>query len=160
MTDTTSNTNNTSTNTVTTGTSNASASTPGNADGGAAALTAMITANLDRHLAAYCDPDAARRAETVAAVWSDSGSLFDPPFDGTGHPAICGLTDVVLTHYPAHTFRRTTTVDLHHDRARYDWALIDPSGTTAVTGTDFARFDADGKLAEIVGFFGDPVARS
>ncbi len=122
--------------------------------------TAAFAETIDRYLAAYCEPDAARRATMVADAWSDGGSLFDPPFEGTGHEALCDLTDVVLHHYPAHTFRRTTTVDLHHDRGRYGWVLVDPSGTAAVTGTDFARFDPEGKLMEIVGFFGDPVAQS
>ena len=117
-----------------------------------------LTTTIDRHLAGYCEPDAATRARLIAAAWSDDGSLYDPPFDGTGREAIAGLADVLLQHYPGHTFRRTTAVDTHHDRARYGWALVDPSGSPAVTGTDFARVDGAGKLVEVVGFFGDLTA--
>lgn len=114
-----------------------------------------LSDTIDRYLAAYCEPDVGRRAEMIASVWTVDGSLFDPPFDGTGHEAISGLSDVLLQHYARHTFRRTTAVDAHHDRARYGWALVDPSGNPAVTGTDFARVDGTGKLVEVVGFFGD-----
>ena len=61
----------------------------------------------------------------------------------------------MLEHYPAHTFRRTTGVDAHHTYARYGWELVAPDGTVAVAGTDVVTLDADGRIATIVGFFGD-----
>ena len=64
------------------------------------------------------------------------------------------MVDVVLTHYAGHTFRRTTKVDAHHGYARYGWELVGPDGAVAVAGTDVARFAADGRLAQVVGFFG------
>jgi hypothetical protein len=114
---------------------------------------------VDAHLGAYCDPDAARRAATVRDVWAADGRLADPPMEATGHEAIAGLTDVVLQHYPGHVFRRTTTVDEHHGFARYGWELVAPDGDVAVAGLDVVRIDADGRLAGIVGFFGDLTAR-
>ena len=100
---------------------------------------------VDLHLRAYCEPDAARRAELFAAAWHADGTLVDPPFDGAGLEALAGMTDVVLTHYPAHTFRRTTGIDAHHAFARYGWSLDAPDGTVAVTGTDIAEFGDDGR---------------
>jgi hypothetical protein len=114
-----------------------------------------VAAIVDLHLRAYCEPDAARRAALVAQAWSADGVLIDPPFDGTGHDGIAAMADVVLTHYPAHTFRRTTAVDAHHTFARYGWSLEAPDGTIAVTGTDVVEMDDDGRLQRIVGFFGE-----
>jgi hypothetical protein len=113
-----------------------------------------ITDTIDTHLAAYCEPDADRRKELVAATWAEDGSLFDPPFDGTGHDAIAGMGGVVLTHYPNHTFVRTSAVDAHHNFARYSWALVAPDGTHAVSGIDVVETGADGRLVKVVGFFG------
>lgn len=110
---------------------------------------------LDLHLAAYCEPDATRRAELIAQAWHDDGALVDPPFEGTGHAAIAALADGVLSHYPGHTFRRTTEVDTHHTSARYGWAMVGPDGTVAVAGTDVVEVAADGRLLRVVGFFGD-----
>lgn len=114
-----------------------------------------ITHVIDTHLAAYCEPDAIRRAALVADVWSPDGTLIDPPFEGTGQDAIAGLTDTVLSHFPGHTFRRTTAVDTHHAVARYGWELVDADGAVAVQGLDVADLTTDGRrLARVVGFFG------
>jgi hypothetical protein len=110
---------------------------------------------VDTHLAAYCEPDPTRRAALVAQVWSPSGAVFDPPFEGEGHDGIAAMTDTVLTHFPGHTFRRTSAVDAHHTFARYTWDLVGPDGATAVGGTDVVEVDDDGRLVRIIGFFGD-----
>jgi hypothetical protein len=111
---------------------------------------------IDTHLRAYAEPDPTLRADLIGQVWAADGRLFDPPFDGTGPAAITALGDVLLQHYPAHRFERTTAVDEHHGFARYGWALIGPDGAAAVTGTDIATVGDDGRLAQVVGFFGDP----
>lgn len=116
-----------------------------------------LTAAIDAHLTAYCDPNPSHRTETVARVWAADGQLIDPPFEGQGRDAIGAMTDGVLAQYPDHTFRRVTTVDEHHGYARYGWVLARPDGAPAVTGTDFAQIGDDGRLLRIVGFFGDPV---
>ncbi len=114
-----------------------------------------LVRSIDTHLAAYGEADAARRSTLIGEVWHPDGQLLDPPFDGTGHDAIAAMTDIVLTHYPAHTFRRTTAVDAHHGFARYGWELVGPDGSVAVTGIDVVELAADGRLGRIVGFFGD-----
>jgi hypothetical protein len=116
--------------------------------------TPTLSVAVDTHLKAYCEPDPATRAELLAAVWAPTGALFDPPFEGEGLDAIAAMTDVVLTHYAGHTFRRTTDIDAHHTFGRYGWELVAPDGTAAVTGTDIVEIDAEGRLTRIVGFFG------
>jgi hypothetical protein len=116
--------------------------------------TTTLTHLVDTHLAAYCEPDAARRGELVAAVWATDGCLIDPPFDGSGHEGIAAMTDGVLAHFPGHVFRRTTAIDAHHRFARYGWELVGPDGTVAVGGTDVVELAAAGRLGRIVGFFG------
>lgn len=130
--------------------------TPSTTDPEAAA--AALAQTVDTHLAGYCEPDPVRRVELLAAVWAPDGELIDPPMEAAGVDGIAGLTDVVLAHYPGHTFRRTTTVDAHHTHARYGWALVAPDGSVAVTGTDVIDVDADGRLVRVVGFFGEPTA--
>ncbi|MEZ5227814.1 MAG: hypothetical protein R2710_14405 [Acidimicrobiales bacterium] len=114
-----------------------------------------LTATIDTHLAAYCEPDRARRLELLEASWVADGVLLDPPFDGSGIDGIADLVDAVLQHYPAHRFERTTSVDSHHDIARYGWSLVGPDGSAAVTGVDIAEANGDGKLTRVVGFFGE-----
>lgn len=112
---------------------------------------------VDTHLRAYCEPDPAVRGTLVARAWTETGVLVDPPFDGAGHDGIAAMADAVLAHYPAHTFERTTDVDTHHTFARYGWSLVAPDGTAAVTGTDVVELADDGRIARVIGFFGDLV---
>jgi hypothetical protein len=113
---------------------------------------------VDTWLAAYAEPDAARRDELVAQVWTADGRLADPPFEGSGRSEISALTDVVLAHFPGHTFRRTSAVDAHHGIARYAWELVGGDGTVAVAGLDVAEL-AGGRLSRVTGFFGDLAPR-
>ncbi|HUP17668.1 MAG TPA: nuclear transport factor 2 family protein [Acidimicrobiia bacterium] len=116
---------------------------------------AHVTSTIDIHLEAYCEPDSERRNELLSRVWSESGTLIDPPFDGTGIGPISSMGEAVLEHYPGHRFRRTSDVDTHHVFARYAWDLVAPDGTVAVNGLDVVEFGEDGKLIRVVGFFGD-----
>ena len=121
-------------------------------------LPVDLESTVDAHLAGYCEPDPDRRLALLAQAWTPTGRLIDPPFDGTGPEGVAEMVDAVLGHYRDHTFRRTTVIDAHHDRARYGWELVGPDGTVAVAGTDVVTVDPDGRIAEIVGFFGEPAA--
>jgi hypothetical protein len=120
--------------------------------------TTELARTIDTHLAAYCEPDAERRAQLLAEVWIPCGRLTDPPFAAADRAEIAALVDAVLAHYPGHTFARTSEVDAHHGTARYRWELRDPSGAAVLHGLDVATLTDAGKLAAITGFFGDPAA--
>jgi hypothetical protein len=118
-----------------------------------------ITEIVDTHLAAYCEPDQAKRLDLLTNVWVATGAIIDPPLDGAGIDGIAAAADAVLSHFPNHRFVRTSNIDAHHRFARYSWSLVDPDGTAAVTGTDFVETDDNGQLVRIVGFFGDLAAK-
>jgi len=136
-------------------------STPGtNTDTMTAELTDDLVQDLiDRHLEAYGQPDADLRDPVVAAIWNETGRLVDPPIDGTGHEGISGLAAVVAQHYPGHRFVRTTAIDRHHEFARYGWSLCDATGAEVITGLDVVTVGPDGRLLQVVGFFGPLAAR-
>jgi hypothetical protein len=48
---------------------------------------------------------------------------------------------------------------MHHEHLRFAWRLVAPDGTIAVAGIDVADVAPDGRLARVVGFFGDLPAR-
>lgn len=114
-----------------------------------------ISDTVDTHLAAYCEPDPTTRLDLLRTVWTPSGTIIDPPLDGTGIDGISTAADAVLSHFPGHRFIRTSSVDLHHSFGRYNWALTGPDDAIAVTGTDFIETDDNGHLVRIIGFFGD-----
>ena len=118
--------------------------------------TMTPTAVADRHLAAYGEPDAIRRRGLLEAAWAPEGLLVDPPLDpAQGHDQLDDLFATVQSHYPEHTFRRTTVVDVHHQFGRYGWELVGPDGAVVFGGVDVVEFSGDGRLAGVVGFLGD-----
>lgn len=122
--------------------------------------TAELAATVDAHLAGYGEPDPVRRRELLDAAWAVDGVLLDPPLDAVGPEGIAAIVDAVLAHYPGHTFRRTSELDVHHGHGRYAWELVTPDGDVALAGLDVATFDDDGRLTRVVGFFGEPPARA
>jgi hypothetical protein len=116
---------------------------------------ADLASTIDTYLDAYAEPDPSRRNRLVEKVWATNGELLDPPIEGSGRAGISALTDVVNTHYPAHTFHRTSGIDSHHQLARYAWELRGPDGTVAVSGVDVAEVNDHGQLVRVVGFFGE-----
>ena len=117
--------------------------------------TQDLTSTIDTYLAAWSEPDAERRASLVERVWAPDGRLVDPPLEGVGHAGIGDMGVALQTHYPGHTFRRTSGVDAHHDQLRFAWELVGPDGSVALTGLDVGEVAADGRLRRIAGFFGE-----
>ena len=118
-----------------------------------------LTSTIDSYLAAWNEPDPARRAELVARVWAPDGRLIDPPLAAEGHVGIADMAAALQAQFPGHRFRRASGVDAHHDQLRFGWELVGPDGAVALAGLDVGEVAADGRLRRIVGFFGQLPAR-
>jgi hypothetical protein len=114
-----------------------------------------VTTIVDDYLAAWNERDEQRRAALIERAWTPEGRLVDPPFEGEGHDGISQMAAVMHEHYAGHRFERTSGVDLHHDQLRFAWQLVGTDGAVAVAGLDVADLAPDGRLARVVGFFGD-----
>jgi len=118
--------------------------------------TTTIEDTIDRYLDAYGDPDETTRRAKIDEVFAADATLSDPPFSATGADELHGAFGAVQAQFPGHPFRRTSAVDTHNGAARYSWALVNPDGEPALAGADFVLLAPDGRLARVVGFFGDP----
>lgn len=116
--------------------------------------TTTTTSVIDTYLAAYGETNEERRRAQIGDAFREDATLADPPFETSGHDGIGDTFAAVQSQFPGHTFRRTSSIDQHHDAARYEWELRAPDGTVAVAGTDFVRFGDDGRIASVTGFFG------
>ena len=117
-----------------------------------------VTMIIDTYLEAYGEVDADRRQKLVELAWDPNGRLVDPPLAAEGHDAISEQAVAVKTHFPGHSFRRTTGIDAHHEFVRFGWELVGPDGAIAIAGYDVGELAEDGRLRRITGFFGDPPA--
>ena len=109
---------------------------------------------VDTHLAAYGEPDAARRMALIREVWRDGARLVDPPLESAGYVGIADQAATLLAQFPGHRFERSTALDAHHQFIRYGWKLVNPAGEAVLAGVDFMDLDVDGRIGRVVGFFG------
>lgn len=113
-----------------------------------------IATLVDGWLAAYADPDAARRLAAIREGWNPDGRLVDPPMEARGHQGISDQAATLLAQFPGHRFERSTAIDAHHQFLRYGWKLVDANGAAVLEGLDVVELDVDGRLLRVVGFFG------
>jgi hypothetical protein len=114
---------------------------------------------IDTYLQAYGEPDTAKRELLIGAVFAPNAVLADPPFVATGSEEIGGAFGAVQAQFPGHRFARTSEIDEHHGYAPYSWALNAADGSMSVAGVDFVRFNDEGMIASVTGFFGDLTER-
>jgi len=114
-----------------------------------------LTDTIDTYLAAWNEPDAARRSELVAQVWTSDGQLIDPPLAAAGHDGIGDMHAALQQQFAGHRFRRASGIDAHHGHLRFGWELVGPDGSVAVSGLDVGELADDGRLRRITGFFGE-----
>jgi hypothetical protein len=114
---------------------------------------------LDGYFAAWNETDPQKRRATITSTWTDDCGYVSPRANAIGHDELIAAVAAVQRRFPAHLRRRVGPVDVHHDRMRWGWELIDPAdGATAGTGVDFGIVAADGRLREVTSFV-DDVAR-
>lgn len=116
-----------------------------------------VVARIDAYVATWNETDPEKRLDLIGRVWARGGSYADPGVEAAGHEEISANIGRVHTDFPGRRFVRTTTVDAHHQYARFGWAIVDPAaGAPTFGGTACATFDAEGGLTTMIGFFGPP----
>ncbi|MEM9724194.1 MAG: nuclear transport factor 2 family protein [Pseudomonadota bacterium] len=107
---------------------------------------------LDAMLGAWnaAEPELARRLLDEALA---PGVVFvDPNYEIEGIDAFEAMVLALRKAQPGHVASRTSDVDAHHDVCRYAWRVTLPDGSHQ-NGMDVTRFDADGKVLRVDGFF-------
>lgn len=113
-----------------------------------------ITQLIDLYCSAWNDPDPVQRRAILAGVWAEGASYTDPTVEAIGIDALLSHIEKVRAGRPGAKVMRTSTVDAHHDLARFAWRVVQADGTLMPEGIDIAELTADGKLRRIIGFFG------
>lgn len=97
------------------------------------------------------DPTARKAA--IAAAFTEDVHYVDPLSDVTGHDGIGALVAGTHEQFPGTTFTPHGEADAHHDLVRFGWALGPDGVEPPVLGFDVLRLAADGRIAEVHGFF-------
>jgi hypothetical protein len=107
----------------------------------------------DGYLAMWNETDPDRRRTIIGRTWADDGRYLDPLLEADGAPALDQMVAGVHEQLPCHRFRRTSGIDVHHNRLRFASELVAPAGAVTVAGVDIGEMDGD-RLKAITGFFG------
>ncbi len=106
------------------------------------------------YTAAWREPDRALRQELLACIWAEDGTYSDPTAQVEGRQALVDHIEGFLAQFPGAHFVVTSRIDTHHQRLRFTWRMMLADGTVFADGIDFGELSPDGKLRQIVGFFG------
>jgi len=104
---------------------------------------------IKRYVAVWNEPDAGRRLDAVATLWSEQGAHTNPEATYVGHAAIYAEASRVFALCGARgqRFRCAGRVDGHHGALRMDWELVDADGASVLAaGTNLLLLQPDGRV--------------
>jgi len=114
---------------------------------------------VDQYFEAWNARDFNVRAAALQGACAADVEYTDSKADVKGQQALSDMMEAVQTQvakqHATFSFRRTSTVDEHHGRLRFNWALQGHDGAVLLAGVDFGQIDDAGRLRVIVGFFGE-----
>jgi hypothetical protein len=97
-----------------------------------------------------------QREAFLSEVCAEDITYANPLAVSTGIRAFAELITRLAEEYPGYLPFHTSGLDVHHDAARYSWAMRDRRGQTALVGLEIVRFTPEGQLTAIMSFFGQP----
>jgi len=113
-----------------------------------------LQTTLRAYGAAWLEADADKRLAHLQIALADDGLYQDPASEARGRQALSDLIAGFQSSNPGARIELTGGADGHHDRIRFAWRMADGDGNERLRGIDCGRIGADGRLTEIIGFFG------
>lgn len=115
--------------------------------------TTDITTTVDTYIAIWNERDPDARRQLLTTALTDDITYVDPLLEGAGIDALDTMVAGTQKQWGDAVLRRTSDVDQHHDRVRFNWDAVNPSGQQVIAGIDFCVVAPDGRLQSITGFF-------
>jgi hypothetical protein len=103
---------------------------------------------------AWNEPHEAARRQLLESAWADHGTYCDPTAKFEGREALVGHIGAFQAAMPGHTIDLVTAADEHDCHLRFRWVMHSSDGSTVLEGMDYGHLADDGRLEQIVGFFG------
>jgi hypothetical protein len=105
-----------------------------------------------RYIAAWNEPDAARRRALITAAFTPEASYVDPMMSNAGHDGLDAMIGAVQQQFAGLRFKLHGKQDGHNDVVRFSWALAADGAEPVAIGTDIAVVAADGRISSVTGF--------
>jgi len=113
---------------------------------------------VNAYMAAWNEADEGKRRRLLEKAWADDGAYTDPQSDVAGREALVELIGGMHGQMPGARIDVRSKTDLHHNKLRFAWRFVSGDGSMTIDGIDFGELADDGRLAKIVGFWGQPPA--
>jgi hypothetical protein len=104
-----------------------------------------------RYVDSWNETDAGRRADLLAALWTEDARYVDPMMAGEGRAQIDALIAGVHQQFPGFRFALSGKPDGYGDKVRFSWTLGPENGEPVVEGADFGVVE-NGRLSAVTGF--------
>lgn len=116
--------------------------------------------DVDEVLKAYGDAwletDKGKRQALLDVAWADDGLYQDPSGEAFGRDALVAHIGNFHTQQPGARAEMTSGASLHHNKIFFTWRMVTADGAVLVEGYDFGTVGEDGRLVQVIGFFGPP----
>ena len=112
------------------------------------------TEQIDEYVATWNETDPALRRAMIEKIWTNDGYYVDRGAEARGVDQISANIERIHRKFPDRIYGRTSEIYYHRDRARFEWAIIDPSGRPTFGGVAYVKFADDHRLRSVIGFFG------
>lgn len=113
-----------------------------------------VRAVVEGYVAAWNEPDEAKRLELLEQTWSAVGVYADPDETLAGRKAVAEGIVAFRERRPGGRIEVRSGIDEFGGRFRFAWAVLDADGTAVNEGEDFGHLGDDGRIASVTGFFG------
>ncbi len=110
---------------------------------------------FDHMLAAWNEIDPARVRSHLEKALAPEVRFVDPSIDVTGIDGFEANVHEVHARNPGNVYSRTSKVDTQHGFHRYHWAIHSSDGELVLPGLDVVETDDGGRVACVIGFFGE-----
>jgi hypothetical protein len=115
------------------------------------ALADLMERNL---LEVFGQVDSARRAATIAELYTADCRFFEAEEQVTGREALNAKVGSILKGAPGFVFRAAGPAQVNHDLGLLRWQLGPAGAPPVVTGTDVAVFE-HGRIRALYTFLGE-----
>ena len=105
---------------------------------------------------AWTERDPAKRMQHLEIAWAEDGRYVDPNGDVTGRAGLAEYMDAFHAQAKGSKIVVTSKPNPHHKMVHFTWAMKAPGGIALLKGHDFGTLGPDGRITQLVGFFGDP----
>lgn len=106
------------------------------------------------YVAAWNTTDADRREALLEAAFAADGTYADPSVRLPGRAALEAHCTRLTAQRPGVRIDLTSGIDEHPGGACFTWAVFDPAGRVLREGLDVVTLDGDGRITQVLGFFG------